>query len=91
MTFNKPLLSAALLAALIPAGAFAAMSVGDTVGTDVDEIRAQFEAQGYTVTEIETEDGEIEVEYLDGDTEYEVSIALDTGIVTEVELEDDDD
>jgi hypothetical protein len=90
MTLNKPLLSAALLAVLIPAGAFA-LSVGDTVGTDVDEIRAQFEAQGYTVTEIETEDGEIEVEYLDGDKEYEVSIAMDTGVITEVELEDDDD
>lgn len=90
MTFNKPLLSAALLAALIPAGAFA-VSVGDTVGTNVDEIRAQFEAQGYTVTEIETEDGEIEVEYLDGGQEYEVSIALETGVITEVELEDDDD
>lgn len=90
MTKPKSLLGAALLAALIPAGAFA-LSVGETVGTDVDDIRAQFEAQGYTVTEIETEDGEIEVEYLDGGKEYEVSIAMDTGVITDIELEDDDD
>ena len=75
---------------LIPVGAFAAISVGDSLGTDLDAIRASFEAEGYTVTEIELEDGEIEVEYMDGDQEYEVSIAADTGLVTEVELEDED-
>lgn len=88
---TKATLSAALLAALIPVGALAAISVGDSIGTDVDAIRASFEAEGYTVTEIEVEDGEIEVEYLDGDQEYEVSIAADTGLVTEIELEDADD
>lgn len=91
MKRNAPLVSAGLLAALIPFGALAAVSVGETVGTDVEEIRAAFEAQGYTVTEIEVEDGEIEVEYMDGDVEYEVSVAADTGMVTEIELEDDDD
>ena len=85
------MISTGILVGLIPAAAFANFAVGDTVGTDLDEIRAKFEAQGYTVTEIEVEDGEIEVEYVLDGQEYEVTIAPDTGVVLEVELEDDDD
>ena len=40
--------------------------------------------------EIEAEDGEIEVEYMLDGQEYEVTIAPDTGMVLEVEIEDDD-
>ncbi len=88
---GNSLIPAAVLAALIPVGAFANFAIGDSVGTNTDEIRAKFEAQGYTVTEIEVEDGEIEVEYTVDGQEYEVTIAEATGVVTEVELEDDDD
>ncbi|QMU56937.1 MAG: PepSY domain-containing protein [Boseongicola sp.] len=92
MTRNPfPMISAAALTVLIPAAAFANFSVGDTLGTDLEEIRAKFEAQGYTVTEIEAEDGEIEVEYLMDGQEYEVTIASDTGTVVEIEAEDGDD
>ena len=87
---TRTTLGAVTLALLIPVGAYA-VSVGDQMGTDLEAIRASFEAEGYTVTEIELEDGEIEVEYLVDDQEYEVSIAADTGLVTEIELEDEDD
>jgi len=72
-----------------PALAMANISVGDTVGTDEAEIRAVVEAQGYTVTEIEIEDGEIEVEVLLDGVETELVVDMTTGIVTEIELEDD--
>lgn len=72
-----------------PALAMANISVGDTVGTDEAEIRAVVEAQGYTVSEIEIEDGEIEVEVLLDGVETELVVDMTTGIVTEIELEDD--
>ena len=91
MTKKSFFITAGALAALIPVAAFANFTVGDTMPTDEAQIRAEFEAKGYTVLEIEAEDGEIEVEYeLDGQV-YEVSIAADTGAITEVELEDDED
>jgi hypothetical protein len=80
------------LAALIigtPALAMASISVGDSVGTDEAEIRAMVEAQGYTVQEIEIEDGEIEVEVLLNGVETELVVDMTTGIVTEIELDDD--
>ena len=72
-----------------PALAMANISVGDKVGTDEAEIRAVVEAQGYTVSEIEIEDGEIEVEVLLDGVETELVVDMTTGIVTEIELEDD--
>jgi uncharacterized membrane protein YkoI len=92
MTRNPMTLAATLaIAALIPAAALAKFAVGDTVGTDPAEIRAAFEAEGYTVTEVEIEDGEIEVEYVEDGVEFEVTIAAETGLVSEIETEDDDD
>ncbi|MGI9394908.1 MAG: PepSY domain-containing protein [Boseongicola sp.] len=88
---NYRMISTGILVGLIPAAAFANFAVGDTIGTDLDEIRAKFEAQGYTVTEIEVEDDEIEVEYVLDGQEYEVTLNPDTGEVLEVELEDEDD
>ena len=70
------------LAALIigtPALAMASISVGDSVGTDEAEIRAMVEAQGYTVQEIEIEDGEIEVEVLLNGVETELVVDMTTG------------
>jgi uncharacterized membrane protein YkoI len=80
------------LAALIigaPALAMANIAIGDTIGTDEAEIRAVVEAQGYTVQEIEIEDGEIEVEVLLDGVETELVVDMTTGIVTEIELDDD--
>ena len=86
-----PMIAAGAVATLAPVAAIAAFAVGDTLGTDVEEIRSKLEAQGYTVTEIEIKDGEIEVEYVADGQEYEVTMSGETGQVLEVELEDDDD
>lgn len=84
------LVSAALATLIVPTAALA-LTVGDTMTTNLDEIRSNFEADGYTVLEIEAEDGEIEVEYEKDGQVFEVSIAADTGVILEVELEDEDD
>ena len=86
-----PMIAAGAVATLAPVAAIAAFAVGDTVGTDVEEIRSKLEAEGYTVTEIEIEDGEIEVEYVVDGQEYEITMSGETGQVLEVELEDDDE
>lgn len=88
-------------AALIPTALFGLMlampsaqaevSVGETLGTSEAAIIAALEAKGYTIEEIETEDGEIEVEVMLNGAEMEIEIAADTGAVTEVEMDDEDD
>ncbi len=89
MTRKNTTLLAGLAGALIvaPALAFAVVNVGDTLGVSESEIRAQLEKDGYTVTEFEMEDGEIEVYATkDGQTfEFELS---ESGQVLEIELED---
>jgi len=71
--------------------ALAAVSVGDTLGTTEDDIRAALTAEGYMVEEIETEDGEIEAEVsLDGQ-EMEVVVDSQSGQVLEMELEGPED
>lgn len=90
---------AALLAtALVPGFAFA-QSFGDTLPVDEDALRAELQAQGYTIDEIETEDGEIEVTVTRDGTSYELELEGGSGTITEIELlsaggdddEDDDD
>lgn len=78
--------TAALMMA--PAVALAGISLGDSVGTTDADIRAAFEAAGYTVEDIEREDGEIEVEVLQNGAEFEFGIAPDTGAVVEMEKDD---
>ena len=76
---------------LIPGIAMAQINVGDSLGTTEQAIRTELEAQGYTISEIEVEGDEIEVEAtLDGQA-FEFEISTKTGSVTEVELEEDDD
>ena len=84
------MITAAALAALVPAAAMA-LAVGDTLGTDVEEIRAKLEAEGYNVSEIEVEGNDIEVDYMVDGQEYELEVDAATGMVLEIELEDDDD
>lgn len=70
--------------------ALAAVSVGDTLGTTEDEIRAALTAEGYTVEEFETEDGELEAEVtLDG-KQMEVVVDAKSGAILEIEMEDAD-
>lgn len=89
MTYlTKPAFLAALI---VPGFALASVDVGQPVGTTEADVRAALTGMGYEVLEIETEDGEIEAEVtLDG-VAYEIEVALDTGLVVEIELEDEDD
>lgn len=91
MTKLQTLLGLGGLGLSLPAIAFAAVTPGDTMPTSEAEIRAALEERGYVVQEFEIEDGEIEVEYLADGQLYEMEISAATGLVTEVELEDDDD
>lgn len=71
--------------------AAAAVSLGDKLGTSEDEIRSALTEQGYTVEEIEAEDGKLEAEVtLDGQ-EMEVVVDAASGMVLELELEEDED
>ena len=90
MTFNRTLVTILATATLVPSIAFAAVSVGDTVGKTQEEIRSALEKQGYQVREIEVEHDEIEAEVtLDGKS-LEIEIAPESGMVVGIEIDDDD-
>lgn len=86
-TFKLTALTAMI--ASVPVLAFAQLQLGDQVGTEEAVIRAWMEAQGVEVTEIEIEDGEIEVEYILDGAEYEAELDPATGAVIALEAEDD--
>lgn len=81
----------AIAGVVLPSLAFAAVSVGDTIGVSDEDIREALTAQGYTIEEIEREAGEIEVEVMLNGQEFEIELDAETGMVVEVELEDDKD
>ncbi|MEL6450597.1 MAG: PepSY domain-containing protein [Pseudomonadota bacterium] len=83
--------SAVLTALLVPAAAFAGVDVGQTLGTTEDAVRTALTDLGYTVQEVKVEDGEIEAEVsLDG-VALEIEVAMDSGAVVEIALDDDAD
>ncbi|MEP2704686.1 MAG: PepSY domain-containing protein [Roseibium sp.] len=71
--------------------ALAAVSVGDNLGTNEEDIRAALTAKGYTVEEFEAENGELEAEVILDGQEMEVVIDASSGIVLELEMDDEDD
>ncbi|MES0882820.1 PepSY domain-containing protein [Roseibium sp. SCP14] len=71
--------------------ALAAVSIGDSLGTTEADIRSALTAQGYTVEEFETEDGKLEAEVMKDGQEMEVVIDAKSGLVLELEPEDDDE
>lgn len=75
------------LATLIPGAALAQMTFGQPIGTSEDEIRANLQRQGYTVTYIEVELDEIEVEAIKDGVEYEIELAAN-GTITAFDRED---
>ena len=88
MKYGKQLLLAGIM---IPGAAFAQISVGDALGASETDMRAALEAKGYAITEVELEEGEIEFEAtLDG-VAYEIEVSAETGMVLEIELDDDGD
>lgn len=84
--FGKLALVAGLL---LPVTAMAQVNLGDNLGSSEAAIRTALEAQGYAVLEIEREGGEIEVEAILNGQEYEIEISAETGLILEIELEDD--
>lgn len=86
--FTKP---AILTALLIPAAAFAQLDVGQQLGSTESDVRAALTGMGYDVQEIEIEDGEIEADVVLDGVELEIEIAMDSGLIVEIETEDDDD
>ncbi|WP_420411523.1 PepSY domain-containing protein [Roseibium sp.] len=68
--------------------ALAAVTLGDDLGTTEEEVRAALTSQGYTITEIETENGELEAEVVLDGQEMEIVIDTTSGLVLEMELED---
>ena len=81
----------ALLAGLlVPGVALAQINAGDTTRVTDAEILSTLEAEGYRVLEIEMEDGEIEVEAVRDGQMFEIEIAADTGLILEIELDDED-
>ncbi len=76
---------------LLPCVALADVSPGKALGTTEAEIRTALVQMGYDVKEIEVEDDEIEAEASINGQLYEIEVAVDTGLVLEVELEDEED
>lgn len=78
------------LALALPFTAFAAVGVGDVLGTNDGDIRASLEAQGYSVEEIEREDGGFEVEATINGEELEIELS-DAGEILAIEFDEPDD
>ncbi|MBO6674689.1 MAG: PepSY domain-containing protein [Rhizobiales bacterium] len=81
--------SAGLLVA--PAVALAAPTVGDTVGTNLEEVMNTLTSAGYEVRDIEAEDDELEAVVLTDGQLLELEISPETGMIVSVELEEEDD
>lgn len=90
-TSTKTTLAALAALALIPAAALAAPMVGDTVGTTPEDVTTNLQNAGYEVREIEVDDDELEAVILADGQLLELEISPDTGMITEIELEDGDD
>lgn len=88
---GKLTIPAALAAGLVlaPALAQAELATGTVLGTTVPEVSAALDKLGYTISEIETEDGRIEAEVTANNREFEIEIDAETGKVLELEDETD--
>lgn len=88
-TFKMTSLTGLILT--VPALAFAGVTLGDTLGTTQEDIRAHMSGLGYEVLEIEIEGDEIEVEYRFEGVEYEAELDPKSGQVIALEIEEADD
>jgi hypothetical protein len=76
---------------VVPAIALAAPTVGDMVGTNLEDVMNSLTSAGYEVREIEAEDDELEAVILAEGRLLELEISPETGMIVSVELEEDDD
>ena len=80
----------ALAGMMAPTLAMAGFTLGDTLPTTEEALRAELGNQGYVVEEVEIEDGMLEVEALKDGVEYEILVDAQTGEIVEAEKELDD-
>lgn len=80
-------LSPLALALLIPGAALAQVTLGQSLGTTDDAIRAKLTEAGYAVSEIEHERDEIEVKATQDGKKIEIELSGD-GTIKSIELED---
>lgn len=90
-TSTKTALAVLTALALVPAAALAAPMIGDSVGTTLEDATTSLQSAGYEVREIERDDDELEVVILAAGQLLELEISSQTGMITGIELEDDDD
>lgn len=88
-TMTKTLIASLASLVMIPAAALAAPSVGDTVGTTVEEITGNLQNAGYEVREVEAEDDELEAVIVADGQLLEVEVSRQTGLIISIEVEDD--
>ncbi|MEP3277769.1 MAG: PepSY domain-containing protein [Stappiaceae bacterium] len=81
-------IAVALAFVTAPTLALAEISVGDSVGKTEVEIRSALTKQGYSVEEIEQEDGKFEAEVALNGEKFEIEIDPQSGDVLEVEIDD---
>ncbi|NOD34502.1 MULTISPECIES: PepSY domain-containing protein [unclassified Ruegeria] len=82
---------AVLAACVTPGLAMAQINIGHVLGSSEADIRSALEAQGYTISEVETEQDEIEIYAFLNGKKYEIEVSPETGAVIEIELADDED
>jgi hypothetical protein len=88
---KKTLLAGSAGILVVPAIALAAPTVGDMVGTNLEDVMNSLTSAGYEVREIEAEDDELEAVILAEGRLLELEISPETGMIVSVELEEDDD
>ena len=88
MKLNSLTLASTLIFAGIAAQA--AVVAGDELGTTEVEIRTALEGAGYVIESVEIDGDEIEAEVTIGGVSFEIEISGITGLVQEVEAEEDD-
>ena len=88
---RKYAMSAALVAGfvMVPVLAHAELSVGNMLGKTIAEVSAALETQGYTISEIEMEDGKIEADIMADNKAFEIEVDAATGKILELEDETD--
>ena len=89
ITAKNALIATAAALVVAPVVAFAALNVGDNLGTDHDAIMKALEAAGYEDVELEMEDDILEAEAWDVAADMEVELEIDpaTGEILSIETE----
>ena len=80
-----------LAGVMAPSLAMAGFTLGDTLPSTEEALRAELSGQDFVVEEVEIDDGMLEVEATKDGIEYELVIKPDTGEIVEIEQERDDD